>query len=415
MSTDTAARLAIDGGRPVRDHPYDVTRGLALWGRDEEAAVLDVVRNKAPFRYARADAPGAPHWTADFEQGLAAFLGVSHAIAVSSGTAALTAALIGSGLPEGGEVIVPAVTFIACVNAIVNARGVPIFAEVDDSLTLDPGSVEQRLTERTHAVMPVHLADVAADLDALLRLSRDHGLRLLEDAAQAAGVTYRGHAAGSLGDAGAFSFQADKNITAGEGGALVTDDPEIHDRALRYQDQGGQFVTASGAERTTARDAAFVGTNLRVSELTGAILDVQLRRLPGIVQRLRDLAHGIRSGLADTDLVWRRAPDPTGTAGDLTFFLPDRLTAHRFRTALVAEGIPARTLYGGQPVYANPSVRARRTPWGVGWGPADRCRQSELLIGRSLTIGLGARMTDDDADDVVRAVQKVAGALARPA
>jgi 8-amino-3,8-dideoxy-alpha-D-manno-octulosonate transaminase len=81
----------------------------------------------------------------------------------------------------------------------------------------------------------------------------------------------------------------------------------------------------------------------------------------------------------------------------------------------VAEGIPARTLYGGQPVYANPSVRARRTPWGVGWGPADRCRQSELLIGRSLTIGLGARMTDDDADDVVRAVQKVAGALARPA
>ncbi|GAQ51267.1 DegT/DnrJ/EryC1/StrS family aminotransferase [Streptomyces acidiscabies] len=382
---------------------YETWRALALWGDEEEAAALEVIRSRSLFRYY---GPDLGHRTDRFEAAFSEAAGVAHTVAVSSGTAALTAAMIGLGIPAGAEVIVPAVTFVGSVGAVVAARAVPVFAEVDDSLTLDPTLLEERITERTWGVMPVHLGNVAADMDPLLEVARRRGLRVIEDAAQAAGVRYRGRPVGSLGDAGAFSFQLDKNITAGEGGAVTTADADVYDRVARYQDQGGQFTTSKGATRGSGDGPPFVGVNLRMTELTAAVLSAQLPRLAPMCRRLRDVARRVRGEVADLPVRWRRLPDEEGSGGDLTLFLDSRLQARAFVADLNAAGVPAHTMYQGQPVTANRAVREGRTPWGVEWERPPRFRISEGLLGRSVTIGLGAAMTDEDVDAVVTAFRK---------
>ncbi|MFJ7147019.1 DegT/DnrJ/EryC1/StrS family aminotransferase [Streptomyces sp. NPDC100445] len=382
---------------------YETWRALALWGEEEAAAAMEVIRSRSLFRYY---GPDLRHRTDAFEAAFSELAGVAHTVAVSSGTAALTAAMIGLAIPPRAEVIVPAVTFVGSVGAVVAARGVPVFAEVDDSLTLDPAKLEERITERTWGVMPVHLNNVAADMGPITEVARRHGLRVIEDAAQAAGVSYRGRPVGGLGDAGAFSFQLDKNITAGEGGAVTVADADVYDRVARYQDQGGQFTTSKGATRGTADSPPFVGANQRMTELTAAILSAQLPRLVPMCRRLRDVARRVRAETADLPVRWRRLPDEDGSGGDLTLFLDSRLEARGFVAGLNAAGIPAHTMYQGQPVTANRAVRDGRTPWGVEWDRPPRLRISEALLGRSVTIGLGAAMTDEDVDAVVTAFRK---------
>ncbi|MFD7132966.1 DegT/DnrJ/EryC1/StrS family aminotransferase [Streptomyces sp. NPDC059894] len=385
---------------------YEPLRGLALWGEEEKAAALEVLESRSLFRYY---GPALQRRVDTFEERFAALHHAPHAVGVSSGTAALTCALIGMGIPEGGEVIVPSATFIGCVNAVVAARGVPVFADIDESLTLDPTAWEELVTERTFAVMPVHLNNAAADLDPILDVAARHGLRVLEDAAQACGVSYRGRPVGAIGDAGAFSFQLEKNITAGEGGAVVTRDADVHDRVVRYQDQGGQFTTSRGGDRGGTAGEAFLGANLRMTEIAGAVLSVQLERLTPMLRRLRDTARTVRAELADLDLEWRRLPDEEGSGGDLTLLLADRMAARRFVTKLTAAGIPAGTLYQGRLVHQNPAVRAGRTAWGTAWDALGRLRASEAILGRSVTVGLGATMTDDDVAHLVSSLRTAAG------
>lgn len=412
--------LAINGGPPVRREPYDTARGAGYLDIEEEAAALAVLRARSLFRYY------GPHHLKKveaFERRFGEMLGAKHVIGVSSGTAALIAGLVGLGVQDGDEVIVPAVTFIATVGAVVQARAVPVFAEVDSSLTLNPASFEAMITPKTKAVIPVHLVNAACDMAPIMAIARRHGIKVLEDAAQAAGVTYRGQHVGTMGDAGAFSLQLDKNITTGEGGALVTNDWTVYDRAVRYQDQGGQFTISTGEVRDHTSGEPFIGANLRMTELAGAIAAVQLERLPAIVADGRRNARIIRERLADLPVDWRELPDPGGDGGSLILYLRDAELAVRFAQALAAEGIPARRVYGGQPVYMNPAVLARRTPWERGCPftcaehPTDRvyypglCPQSEDLLARSVSIGVGPRMVAQDRDDAVLAVRKVAAAL----
>jgi 8-amino-3,8-dideoxy-alpha-D-manno-octulosonate transaminase len=265
--------------------------------------------------------------------------------------------------------------------------------------------------------------NVPCAMDEVVAVARGHGIRVLEDAAQAVGVSYRGRRVGAIGDAGAFSLQLSKNITTGEGGALITDDWTVYDRAVRYQDQGGQFTTSSGDVRAPTSGEPFIGTNLRMGELAGAIAERQLRRLDPMLATMRGAATEIRGRLGDLPVDWRPSPDPAGDGGDVTMFFKDAESATRFAAALRAEGIPAGRVYGGRPVYMNPAILAQRTPWKNGAPfhsaehPTERryypglCPRSEDLLGRSMTIALGARMAAGDVDDVVTAVRKVAGAL----
>jgi 8-amino-3,8-dideoxy-alpha-D-manno-octulosonate transaminase len=408
----------VNGGTPVRTAPIDIEKGLTYLSEEEEMeAVQAVLRSRSLFRYYGLD---LQHATDAFEARLREITGAEYALGVTSGTAALQAGLVGLAVEDGDEVIIPAVTFIATVGAVVNSRAVPVFAEVDESLNLDPASFEAQITEKTKAVIPVHLANVSCDMEPIMAIAKKHGIKVLEEAAQAMGVSYHGRQVGSIGDAGAFSLQLSKNITTGEGGALVTNDFQVFDRAARFHDQGGQFTTSTGDVREHTSGEPFIGTNMRMTEIAGALAGAQLERLDGIVSAMRDRAAGIRRRLSDMPVDWRKLPDSEGDGGSVTMFFETAETAIKFAEALRAEGIPAGRVYGGRPVYANPAVLNRKTAWSKGCPfncaehPTARtyhlgmCPRSEDLLARSLSIGVGPRMTEADADDIVTAVRKVA-------
>jgi 8-amino-3,8-dideoxy-alpha-D-manno-octulosonate transaminase len=419
--TDDAAP-AIDGGTPVRREPLDFAKGSALLGAAEADAVAAVVAGGALFRYKGVQSAGT---VADFERAACTALGCRYAVAVANGTAALRCALAALGVGCGDEVVVPAFTFIATVNAVVAAGAVPVFAEVDDSLGLDPTDLDTCITDRTAAVVAVHLENVACAIGSVLDVASRRGVPVLEDAAQAFGASYGGRALGTLGALGAFSLQQEKNITAGEGGLVTTDDETLYLRAARFQDQGGQFVTSYASTRGEELTESFAGENLRMGELAGAVAGVQLGRLPEILGALRASKARILDGVgAIAGLVRRRVTDPSDDgSSSITWFLPDAAVARRFAAALRAEGVPCAQMYQGRPVYLNEAVLARRTasgrggPWACAEHPTDRvygpglCPRTEALVARSVIVPIGVGYSDRDCDDISAAVHKVADAL----
>jgi 8-amino-3,8-dideoxy-alpha-D-manno-octulosonate transaminase len=397
-------QLAVDGGEPACTRRPPLGKGIDALGEEEIAAVTAVLRERTLFRYGRHESR-----VAALEAAVSEAFGCRYVLATSSGTAALRCALAALGVGPGDEVIVPAFTFIATVSAVVSAGAVPVFAEVDDTLTLDPRDVAAKVTDGTSAIVPVHLENVVADMGAL------GGAPLLEDAAQAIGTTYRGRAAGTIGAIGACSLQQTKTITTGEGGLVCTDDEDLYIRATRFHDQGGQFVTQYRGERGPARGEPIVGDNLRMTEIAGALGVVQLGRLPALVAAMRANRERIASAIGVLDgLTPRREPDPAGAGGSsLTWFAPDAGLARRCVEALRAEGAPAAQMYAGLPVYLNPAVRARRTAaggaeWRARPPERDLCPRTEDLVARSITIGVGPAFTPEDCDGIASAVHKVA-------
>jgi 8-amino-3,8-dideoxy-alpha-D-manno-octulosonate transaminase len=415
-------KLAIDGGTPVRTKPPRLGRGLALFGDEERDAALEVLESRSLFRFY---GPKLGNRVESFERALCELLGVPYAVAVSSGTAALRAALAAAGIGCGDEVIVPSFTFIATVNAVVTMGAVPVFCEIDTSLGADPSDVEAKITRRTAAVMPVHLENQACAMDALLDVARRSGIAVIEDACQAIGSSYKGRALGTLGDIGAFSLQLEKNITTGEGGALVTSDASLLVRAGRYSDQGGQFVTSYGVARGEELAEPFAGENLRMTEIAGAIAAEQLRKLPGIIDAFRTNRRKILDAVGAIEgLELRASHDPDGDGGSsITWFAPDAETARRFVAALRAEGVPSAQMYDGTPVYSNPAILDKRTASGKGgpWNCAEHptsvtyemgmCPHTEALVARSFIVGVGPAFTPWDCEDVATGVAKVASHL----
>lgn len=395
----------------------DHRRGASQIGAEEREAVLDVLASQSLFRYY---GPNLLERVSAFERQVEQLLDVPHALATSSGTAALVAALAALGVGPGDEVIVPAVTFIATPNAVVVSGAVPVFCEVDDSLGMDADHLATLVNERTAAVIPVHLENVVCEMDRIRDAAA--GIPVLEDACQAMGATYHGRAAGTLADVGVFSLQLEKNITTGEGGVLVTTDADLHARATRYTDQGGGFVTGHGGTRGDEVEQPFVGENLRMAELAGALAHVQLGRLPAIVAAMRSAKQKILGGVGDVPgLSPRRIPDPDGDgASSAVWFAPDAEIARSFVRALLFEGVPAAQVYG-HPVYANPAYLDRRTvtpkrsPWRN--HPVEvayqlgMCPCSEDLAARSVGVAIGPGYGASEAEDVVSAVTKVAAAL----
>ncbi len=415
-------KLAIDGGTPVRAKRLPMGRGLSVFGEEERAAAIEVLESRSLFRYY---GPNLLNKTEAFEGLLREQLSVPYAVGLSSGTAALRAGLAALGVGCGDEVIVPCYTFIATVNAVVAAGAVPIFCEIDNSLGADPGDVETKITPRTTAIMPVQLENQGCDMDALMAVARKHGVAVIEDACQAIGSSYKGKALGTIGDCGAFSLQLEKNVTSGEGGALVTNDEQLHVRASRFSDQGGQFVTSYGSERGEELSEPFCGENLRMTEIAGAIALEQLKKLPSIIERFRANRRKIIDTLGEVPgLEVRGSHDPEGDGGStITWFLPDKDLARPFIKALFAEGVPCAQVYNGKPVYTTPSILAKRTatnkggPWHCAEHPTDvtyemgMCPRTEALVARSFTIGVGVAYEAADCEDVATAVGKVASHL----
>ena len=322
---------------------------------------------------------------------------------------------------RGDEVLLPAYTWVATAAAVTMVGALPVLCEIDSSLTLDPQDMAKKITARTKAVIAVHMRGISADMDGILSVAREHGIMVIEDAAQANGGTYKGRMLGSIGDLGCFSLQQSKVITAGEGGMLVTDSEKLWQRAVLYHDGAGyqfRFI-----ER---KIPAFPGQNYRLTELQAALCLGQLEKLPAILaktQRNKGQLIARLRGRPEIEL------SPVfGTERDLgvslIFYVQDGPKAQEVARALTAEGIPAFHVYDqkekDQHTYMNwEFLLAKRDPWGGSfpWSlrpdreldyTKDTCPVSLELLNRAVQIHLNHLVTDEDLDDIVVAVDKVA-------
>ena len=311
--------------------------GFEVFGDEERKEVQDVLETGVLFRYG-FDQARNDHWKArSFEAELAERLSVNHCCLCSSGTAALSIALAACGVGAGDEVIVPPFTFIATIESVIAAGAVPVFAEIDETLCLDPEAVKAAITPRTRAVLPVHMCGSMAQIDILKQLCDQNGLMLIEDACQSVGATYKGQALGTFGQIGCFSFDPVKTITCGEGGAVITQDENLYMRSDQYADHGHDHV---GNDRGL-EDHPILGTNFRISELNAAVGLAQLRKLDTILKIQRANKETLKEAFSQfPEVSFRWVPDPAGdSATFLSFFLPDEKRARNVARDLGKAGV----------------------------------------------------------------------------
>jgi len=415
--------------KPVRSIPlpYEFP-GTNCYDKQEEAAALRVIRSKSPFRYY---GPKCGFEVMHFETEFARVAGTRHALAVSSGTQALSTAMAALGIGPGAEVIVPAFQWIAIPASVLRLGAIPVFAEIDDSFTLDPDDVAGRITPRTRLIVAVHMSGAPADMRRLMAVARRHKLPVLEDCAQCNGGSFRGKPVGSIGTMGIFSLQVNKNMSTGEGGMVVTNRQGLIRRASALHDLG--YPLAGGGPDMRDGPYALWGFGGRLSEIAGAIGRVQLRKLPRIVKTMRRANTAIRKGITGIDgLQVRRLNDEAGDTGAfLIVTLPTVAVAKRFAKGLNDENIRAglsptlRVSETGMHVYSNIDALVRKrsySPDGFPWtleankqSVYDYAKgalpRSDDLMDRSLIMPVPSLMTGRDARDVVDGIRKVADRL----
>lgn len=415
---------------PARSEPLPLEfPGIHHMDSEEEEAVLRVLRARSLFRYYGINLQGE---AAAFEQEFARFVGVDHAVAVSSGTAALHVALGALGVGPGQEVIVPAYLWVSVAAAVVNLGGIPVVADIDETFCLDPAAVERAITPRTSGIILVHMSGAPGDAPALRKVADRHKLFLLEDCAQCAGGAIRGRRVGSFGDMAIYSFQMNKNMTSGEGGCVVTRDARLRQRAVACHDLG-YARDANG--RLTFEDPTLClwGLGCRIDEMRAAILRVQLRKLPRIIGAMRASKYRIREAIAGFKGVsLRRIQDPEGDTGCfLITTYPDAETALAVSEGLRREGIATfpqglsnvvMTRWGLH-LYYNIASLVRRTsrsragePWSLELNASSRCEYgkgacpvADSLFERSIIIPIPSCLSARDEDSVIEAFRRVLG------
>ena len=326
-------------------------------GEDDVRAVVEALRSGHWCRIY----PGSR--VEAFEQAFAAYQQAEHAVAVCNGTAALELALQAAGVRPGDEVLVPAVTFIASASAITRVGAIPVFVDSDpERVTISPQAMERAITARTSAVVAVHYGGYPVDLDAVLPVTRTHGLVLIEDCAHAQGTEWRGKRVGALGTAGGFSFQESKALPGGEGGIVLTNDAAVAEKA-RLLHNIGRILGKPGY------DHFVLASNYRMPELQGALLYSVLQRYPGQMQARQEAGRALTTGLAGIDGIEPLPADPRVTSRGYYFYvmryIPEAfpgVTRERFLQALAAEGVPCGAGYGmplyRQPAFADENIEA---------------------------------------------------------
>ena len=400
--------LALEGGAPVRTAPF---APWPFYAQDEIDAVSQVLASGL-----------VNYWTGpqctQFEQAYAAFCGRRHAIALANGSVALELALHAFGIGPGDEVITTSRTFIASASCAVLRGATPILADVDPvSQNLTADSIRAVLTPRTKAVVVVHLAGWPCDMDPILELAAAHGVRVIEDCAQAHGATYNGRPVGSFGTAAAFSFCQDKIIsTGGEGGMLLLDDTAAWEKAWAYKDHGKSYDAVFRREHPPGFRWAHesFGTNWRMTEMQAAIGRLQLEKLPGWVARRQYLAGILTDGLAMLPGI--RVTRPGAGIGHAyykyyAFLEPGQLKPdwdhNRIITAINAEGIPC--IAG-----SCSEIYLEKVFVDAGLAPAARLPIAQRLGTTSLSFLVHPTLTKADMGDTCAAVAKVMHAAARP-
>jgi 8-amino-3,8-dideoxy-alpha-D-manno-octulosonate transaminase len=352
----TREKLAIEGGPPAFPKPQGDIRpkiGIAEFMSIAERfgfspAALQSIRNAVSeddlgdgptlSRYLTARPPAAKG--VEYEKLAREIFGVKHALAVSSGTGALHSAFVGAGVGPGTEVIVPAIGFAATAAAVVLCKGVPIFCDVDESLSIDPAKIESLITPRTVAVAPTCVMGTVPDMDPILAVAKKRGLKVIEDCAQSPGAKYKGRYMGTLGDAGCFSISAYKIVGGGEGGLLLTNDQRLFERACQLA-EGGGLTRPDRFAPPRYENELFCGTNYRMSELEAAVDVVQLAKMPALVARYNANNRSILRQLKTyREIVPQKINDVEGEVGYNIRFFPETVElGKKIAAALNAEGI----------------------------------------------------------------------------
>lgn len=372
--------------------------GVELIGEEEIAEVLEVLSSRFVSRYGPDDDPAFGAKCRRFEQEAASLAGVGYGLALSGGgSSGLWLSLVSLGIGPGDEVIVPGFTFVASISAVVYARARPVLAEIDETFNLDPADVEARITPRTRAIIAVHMLGAPARLAELKAIADRHGIALIEDCAQAFGASYGGRGVGGYGVVGVYSFNEFKTITCGDGGLIVTDDEDLYRRCFAMHDQGHAPLRLG----SRYADRPFLGMNFRMTELSGAVLLAQLRRLDHIRSHLRANKAIVKSVLVDVPgLGFRSLTDPDGDlATHLVVTLPSAEIASK-----VADEVGSITLAeSGWHVYTRMEhLLEQRTVTGKGCPFDCRCYfedeveyrrgmlpRTDALLARSISFGIG--------------------------
>jgi dTDP-4-amino-4,6-dideoxygalactose transaminase len=401
-------RLAINGGTPVRTAPFPA---WPVWNGTEEQMLLDVLHSGKWGTAGRENTRATA-----FERGFAQAHDARHGICVSSGSAALKVALQALDIDYGDEVIVPPYTFVATASSCLSVGALPVFADIDpQSYTLDPARVEEAIGRRTRAIIPVHLGGCPADMDRIRGLAQRHGLRIIEDACQAHAAAWNGTPVGAIGDLGCFSFQSSKNINAGEGGIVLTNDDDLAVRCWSISNCGR---TPGGAWYRHE----LLGDNYRLAEWQAAILLAQLQRMDELACRREENATYLSGLLANIPGVvpQRLHPKVTRHAYHLYVFRYDArafkgASRNAFVQALGAEGIPCASGY--IPLYSASAIqsgtqRLRRLVTGKDTPPVApdcpvterACFEEGVWLGQAMLLG-----DRSDIDDIAEAIAKVRG------
>ena len=388
---------------------------MYIIGEEEIEAVGQVIRSGKLFRYGQGDQ------CETFERRYAEYLGAKHVRLTCSGSYALHAAAVGLGLGPGDEVIVPAHTYMASATSVLSVGAIPIIVEIDKSLTIDPSAIEAAIGPCTKAVIPVHIWGAACNMDAIMEIARKHDLLVLEDACTGIGGAYQGRTLGTIGHAGAYSFNYYKNITAGEGGAVVTNDPAIDTRVACSIDPCHHYWTGRSDDIKP-----FADNGGRASEIIGAVLNVQLGRLPGMIEAMRGQRRRIVEDPAPRQSRLRVAPMNSpdhDVAAHVIYTLPSVEAAATFAGVCpsVIAGNTGRHTYidwdqvligegAGHPAM-NPynmeaNRRCRRTY------AKDMCPRTLDIIGRTVMIPMNPELSEADVEQTIRNIEAGARVVA---
>jgi dTDP-4-amino-4,6-dideoxygalactose transaminase len=407
-------RLAIEGGSKAVEQslPGVLSAAGRTFDDHEEALVLKALRSGCLSR-------NGGTMVRQLEQEFAAAIGVEHAVACSSGTACVHLAVAALDLEPGDEVIVPPITDIGSILPILWQNAVPVFADVHPlTMVLDPASVESQITQRTKAVIAVHLVGLPCPMDELLAICRRHGIVLIEDCSQAYWAEYKGRLVGSMGDMACFSLQQSKHITCGEGGLMVTSNADFARRALLFSDKA--WPRDSGTLGSCR--FMFLSQNYRMSELNGAVALAQLPKVESVVERRRQRAAQLIRELEGVEGVAAPVIPPQLKHSFWLFMLrvkDQQVDVGAFGDALVAEGVPAWVRYIVDPLYLSPIFTGPRTygtsgypftPYGRQVYARGLCPGSEQVI----AIQWNENYTEQHVHQIASAIRKVAAHFNSP-
>ncbi len=406
-------KLAIDGGTPLRTEPFPSGKDI---GEEELALVTEVIESRQLCLYGGEKVP-------QFEAQFAQHYGVKHCTASTSGTSALHVAVGGINPNPCDEFITAPITDMGTIIAILGQNCIPVFADIDpDTYNVSPASIEERITDRTVGIIPVHLFGNPCDMDAIMEIAGKHDLYVIEDTSQAYGTMHKGRRCGTIGHIGAFSLQQSKHITTGDGGLTITDDDELGKRIHLFANKGWPNYSARGA-----RDYPLFGFCYRMTELTAAVGLAQLRKLDRITA-----AHNWAGDLLTERLqgIPGLTPPITQPDGLHTYWLfPLRMdeekfgmSNERFAEAVRAEGAPCSAGYIGYPIFMYEALR-RKQVYGDTLFPFDSqeygsdhevpyqpgyCPEAEKALDEMACLWVNQHFTEKDVQDMAEIVHKIA-------